>query len=282
MISVIIPYIDQLDELSLALEYLEMNTTEYELILVDNGSEKALEIKGHYIKHIHNKSNVGVLKTFQQGLENADQESQTLVFLHSDVLILERAWDLRLEACMDKYNDVGILGFFGARGTGSNGGRIGSMSNMQGRIWGKCECHEIVGLHHGELRTDFSYAGGLDGLSIIFRRDCLQDLADHTDIFEDWRAPFHFYDRIMPCKVIDRGWKIGFLGVAFDHMSGATACRSEIYRQWAAEWLHDHDHVVSENPDHDIYLLAEKQFFDEFGLRLGVIVDELGNYQWNI
>jgi hypothetical protein len=102
-----------------------------------------------------------------------------------------------------------------------------------------------------------------------------------TDIFVDWRAPHHFYDRIIPLKLIDAGYKIATLGLGFDHWSGATANSSEKYTESGKKWLEaTGQYQDGVNIDKQIYDIAEKQFFTEFGRRIPCYVQSDWNYEW--
>ena len=129
-------------------------------------------------------------------------------------------------------------------------------------------------------------AAVLDGVGLFFRRDTLRHLVEETDMFADWRAPHHFYDLILSCKVADSGWHVATIGIEFDHFAGATVV-SEIYSQTAIRWVERQlkagllsDVRYGEHPDQTIYYIAEKQFFTEFRHRLPLFVNPDYSYKW--
>ena len=259
-----------------------------QLIVIDNGSDEnykerieALIISSPLdLVYIRNEENTGVLDTFKQGLEKS--EAPITCFIHNDVLIHEANYDERITQAFDADPQLGLAGLFGARGVQPDGGREGSMSNMLGLEWGGCECHALAAAHHGEHMTGIFPCAVFDGVGLFFRTSVLKDLANHSDIFADWRAPHHFYDRIMSLKVLERGYHMAVIGIGFDHYSGATANHSQKYVDFARKWLAEHGH--EENGvglDNTIYWIAEKQWRDEYAHRLPVIVSTDYSVRWS-
>jgi glycosyltransferase involved in cell wall biosynthesis len=287
-ISLIIPFIDNWDITANCLSKLVHYTTQpTELVLIDNGSDENYRAKAKeatlgshlHLKYVRNELNIGVLPTFKQGLE--ESKGKVLVYIHNDVLIHEPGWNERIVKAFNDDPQLGLAGLFGARGVNHDGGREGSMSHMLGQEWGKCECHSPAALHHGELHTGEMAAAVFDGVGLFFRRTVLQDLADHTDLFADWRAPHHFYDRIMSVKVAARGHHMKMIGIKFDHYSGATANHSQKYADFGKNWLESHGHTVNATGiDDTIYWLAESQWRTETNDLLPLKVDMQGNYTW--
>jgi len=292
-LALVIPFIDAWDITKRCLEKVNENSgSETEVWLIDNGSKdyyskdilkiltKFGEGEGHLTSvHIkRNDTNLGVLPTFKQGLQFPDAD--IICFIHNDVLIQEKGWDEKVKGIFEANPKLGLAGLFGAVGVGDNGGRVRSMSKMQGAEWGKCECHEVAWQHHSEYLDGLHPATILDGVGMFFRREALEALVN-SDMFAEWRAPHHFYDRIMPLKLIDMGWKVATIGIGFDHWSGATANSSEIYNESGKQWLIEHGGYDETKPvDQQIYDIAEEQFFDEFGHRLPCSVDSNWNYLW--
>ena len=258
-----------------------------ELIVIDNGSDKDwhTEIKeiiaGSSLDLIYvaNTENIGVLPTYKQALEYVTTD--VVCYFHNDVLIHDAEWDKRVTEAFDADQQLGLAGLFGARGVHPDGGREGSMSHMLGQVWGKCDCHNPVAMHHGELMVATYPAAVFDGVGLFFRTSLLHDLAEHTDLFAEWRAPHHFYDRIMSLKVLERGFHMAVIGIRFDHYSGATANHSQKYVDFCTKWLKDHGHELNNvGVDDTIYWLAEKQWREEYAHRLPVRVDHTYNTMW--
>ncbi len=238
-LSLVIPFIDQVDITKHCIETALKNAgSEFELLLIDNGSDKGTHRKvmpkADNVRYIYNAENTGVLPTFKQGFEKTD--SDIIGFIHNDVLLHHEGWVQTVINAFESTPKLGLAGIFGAVGIGDNGGRIRSMSQMLGKEWGKCECHEVAWQHHSELLDGMHPAVILDGVGMFFSREAANSLMN-TDMFDSWRAPHHFYDRIIPLKLIDGGYKIATIGLQFDHWSGATANSSEKYAATGLKWL---------------------------------------------
>lgn len=287
MITLVIPVIDQPDFTRRCLENLARYThNPVELIIIDNGSEKSFLKEANEIldqsqlklKYIANPLNVGVLKTFKQGLEEASGD--ILFFMHNDVLLWEAGWDERITEAFAQDPDLGMAGLLGARGCMPDGGREGTMSHMLGREWGQTPIQPAA-LHHGELMTGIAPAVVFDGVGLMFRREVLQRIKDETDMFDPARAMHHGYDRILSLKVVDMGYHMVVIGIQFDHFSGATANHSQKYHDAARKWCEVHGvEIIDGNADLTVYRKAMEQFHNEFAYRMPVFVNTDFEYSW--
>lgn len=286
-VSLVIPYIienqQQYQIINRCIEVAAANATDEntEFILIDNGSPVSLTFTHNpkIAKIQYNEENIGVLPTFKQGYEIST--GSVTCFIHSDVLLHEVGWDRRILATFGGNDRLGLAGLFGAKILHPNGGREICMSNMLGQEWGKCGCHPQAAGHHGNVERGLQPVSIFDGVGLFFKRECLQQLVEQTDMFAEWRAPHHFYDRIVGCKVVELGWHMAVIGIGFDHWSGATANSSELYNKTGKKWLeaqgmYDPNQVV----DIQIYHIAEKQFFSEYSNKLPLTVDNSYNYRW--
>lgn len=289
-VSLVIPFIEQYDVLIPTIQHAVDNAgSEFELVLISNNPlpakdwsmiEKSYDHTYPKTHMVVNPQNIGVLPTYKQGYEQS--EGDIVFYIHSDVLIHEKGWVAQLSKAFEEDPILGLVGIFGARGIGTDGGRMYSMSNMQGKEWGGCECHSIAAYHHGELIDTLRPSVILDGVGMAWRRETLKKLVDNTDAFAEWRAPHHFYDKILSLKTIENGYRVATIPLAFDHYSGATANRSEIYKKTMGDWLKAHNAPYTEgSEDEGIYQLAEKQMFDEYGKKFPITVDEYYRYTVN-
>jgi len=285
MISLVIPFLDAFDKLERCLEVAikHAGSKDWEIVLIDNGSQNQFDYSKYSkkipIRYIRHEENSGVLATYKEGFENAT--GNIICFIHSDVLLHGSQWVLRVKRAFRNDKELGLAGLFGSRGIGVDGGRSWSISNMQGKEWGKCECHAIAAWHHGEIISGVHPAVVLDGVGMFFRQEALYQLLEQTDAFADWRSMFHFYDKILSLKTIDLGWHVAVIDIEFDHWSGATANHSKKYKDSAAEWFKkrglDYD---KKNPDLSVYALAEAQMFAEYQQRFPVNVLPNYKYEW--
>jgi len=287
-VSIVIPFIDSWDITSKSIELLARYTkNKTELILIDNGSAENYQSQFQdivnnsnlFLKYIKNAKNICALPALKQGFEATSAD--IICFMHNDVLIHEDAWDDRLISAFDNDPQLGLAGLFGAKGVHPNGGRYHCTSHMLGKIWGACGCHDIAAIHHGELMTAIAPSVVFDSLAMFFSKQALSDLIYKTDSFAEWRSPSHFYDRFLSIKVLDLGYHMATIGIAFDHYGGGTSGSSPQYREFLTEWLTEHGYTITdENLDIQIYKVAESQWLEEFGSRLPVVVDDEYNLLW--
>ncbi len=284
-VSLIIPYIVENDLQEQILQKcifeagINKAQDDTEIILIDNGSSRDVFDYEEVIT-VHNEKNIGVLPSFPLGFRYATGD--VIAYIHSDVLLLQDGWDKTISDAFETDPNLGLAGLFGASALHPDGNREDCWSNMRGTYWGKCPCHDIVGYHHGNVSDSTVPVSMFDGVGLFFRRECMADLLKETDSFASWRAPHHFYDRILSLKVLDLGWHAAMLGIDFDHWSGATASHSEIYAESAREWLKNNGHELPEGmaPDQMIYNIAEQQFFEEYSNRLPVRAYDNYEYRW--
>lgn len=206
-------------------------------LVIDNGSDKLLELpKGMWdrgIKMVRNERNIGNYPLFKQGLEETDGD--VIAFLHNDVFVYQDGWDKAVMAQFESRPDLGLLGFIGSTELDSWGGRgMGTTSNMQGKAIGRWA--GSAGYHHGKVSEGMTIDGSvIDGCVMIFRRDVLEKI--------QWKSNFalhHFYDRLMSCQVIEMGYRVGILGIQFDHVSGQVANHEQKWQETSKEWFRDH------------------------------------------
>ena len=81
-----------------------------EIIIIDNGSDKPYI--NNNVKVIRNEINTGNYPMFKQGLELA--QGEVIAFIHSDVFIFQRGWDLSVLAQFEANDSLGLVGFLGS------------------------------------------------------------------------------------------------------------------------------------------------------------------------
>lgn len=219
---------------------------EVELIAIDNGSDENF---GAYMmrdtkdpfKQLEsavcrrNEKNTGNYPMFKQGCDMA--KGDVIAFLHSDVFVYEKGWDTKVLAQFDANESLGLVGFIGSTEIDNWGGRGGGThSNMQGHtMYG--ETRQWFGSEakiHGRQDRGFIIDGSVvDGCVMIFRKSVLEKI----EVIETL-PPHHFYDRIMSVQVIEAGYKVGILGVEFDHVSGQTANHESKWQDTSKEWFY--------------------------------------------
>lgn len=142
--------------------------------------------------------------------------SDILAFFHTDLLITEPDWHLRV---LTEFNDpmVGLVGFGGSPQHGDSEMYRKPYELVQlarGRYYSNAEDAEI----HGEQFTGSMDVAVLDGLALIVRRDLLERL-------DGWpinNIKFHCYDYWLCCATRRMGYNIRLVGVKFLHLGGRT------------------------------------------------------------
>lgn len=263
-----------------------------ELLVIDNGSDEDF---GRYMMRDNTKPfqqmwsavckrndvNTGNYPMFKQGVAMA--AGGVVAFLHSDVFVYRKGWDLDVLAQFDANANLGLVGFIGSTEIDNWGGRGGGThSNMQGRTIERW--HGSEARIHGKQDAGFVIDGSVvDGCVMIFRKSVLEQIEEKKDL-----PPHHFYDRIMSVQVIEAGYKVGIMGVEFDHVSGQTANHEQKWQGTSEEWFKTHLGIntpqewatlreawvktanqpshgkVPDQWDYAAYLEAEYQFLSEY------------------
>ncbi len=254
-----------------ALYYLRQNSDPEvtKIILIDNGSYDPLQ-KYDADAVVRFDPNIGGNAVFHRMLSVLEHEYQTdlVAYFHCDLMIREKGWDHRVIDYFQKDPLLGLAGFIGSSEIGADGGRgSGTISSFIGAEYrtGWASPAKI----HGAVAVDTHPAAVLDHASMIFPLDILKQLPKQ----EDMHTPGHFYDRVLSCEVLSRGYHIAVLGIQCDHFSGGTGMgkvpgeqkgprnRDEMYIRWLTAnnmtWNKD-------NPDLTIYVEGEKRFLSKW------------------
>lgn len=273
-LAVIVYSVNNIEWTRLALKHLR-DTIDPELtqvFLVDNASDvpylsqlNAEEIAG-ITRVLRYPVNIGGNAVFHRWMtdgwfEGLGDLPEFVAFFHCDLMIHEQHWDHRVIEVFEKDSKLNLIGFAGSNEIDPLGGRgAGTMLNYRGAFFegiGQASPAEA----HGRRMTGFEPAAVLDHMSMIFRRTELEQLTPQEGNF----APFHFYDRILSCEVLDRGGHIGVLGIDCDHFSGGTGAGSASADGLMQKWLTSNGIPYDpERPDMAIYLASERLFKQKY------------------
>lgn len=224
---------------------------------------------------------LGPVPAFRLGVDLALQITAPdgiIACLHDDLLIEEQNWDAKVMAFFNLHPEVGLIGFGGGTGLGSDDiykapynphqlARQDFVSNMR-----EAEAH-------GRRATLPVRVACLDGFSQIGRvaylrgfnrSDYGEFLRSHNDPLAEFRRSnifgelcasgviHHAYDAYLGAQAISRGWQVYMLPIACHHYGGQTAVGDAGYNEWAKQqemrldgtregdagfWKHSH-HVV--------------------------------------
>jgi len=258
--SLAIPVYNQLSDTKavwgLHVENLGDKANSPELVVIDNGSidgtQKFIEdfIFPHFPSHkyVKNQENVGVVKSMNQCIN--ESTGDIIAILHNDLFVFEDNWDERVLRLFENPK-VGLAGFFGARGTYINGGRMDAMSNM------------VEAEYHGKRETGEKHIQHFDGLSLIGRRTMFEQVGG----FDDKYTYHHFYDRDIAMASHFAGWENWFIGVYCHHVSGITANRPD-YQTWIDKKMA----TSGFTGDKASYDASERYFLEKWGKKLPVYI----------
>lgn len=257
-----------------SLYYLRQNSTPEltEIILVDNGSYTPLP-KFDADRIIRFEENIGVNAVFHRTISQLEDIGLTHVaHMHCDVMIREKSWDEFLLFAFETDHNLALIGLLGSNEIDGAGGRgLGTASSFFGGEYktGWATKAEI----HGRRVKGKEAAAVVDHLLMAFPLDKLKQLPPQE---ESGYAPHHFYDRILSCEVLSRGWHVALLGLDADHFGGGTGLckvphvgpelgcvnRDELYKRWLeAKGIAFKD---GDNLDLIVYKEAEKIFLNKW------------------
>lgn len=232
-------------------------TDEADVLLIDNGSDRPLRDERWLpagVRIVRNETNAGTYPLFAKALA-LGRRWDLLAVLHSDLWVHERGWDARVREAFGRDERLGLVGFVGSDEIDGAGGRgQGTLLNFSG-----------VGMasraeDHGRRIDGFRLAAVVDGCAMILRRRALEDVGIRPGF-----PPHHFYDRLISCQMLERGWRIGVLGIACDHIGNQTAGRQPGWSALARDWARKHRIPAHEAGwDAAVYLEAERQFLREW------------------
>lgn len=234
-----------------------------DILVIDNGSDEPYPLQWDH-GTIRYDTNIGGNAVFHRWIQDNWFEGagpEFVAFFHCDLMIHEQLWDRRVIEAFDGDSKLNLIGFAGSNEIDGLGGRgAGTMLNYRGAFFegiGQASPAQA----HGRKMTGLEPAAVLDHMSMIFRRSELEQLTPQEGNF----APFHFYDRIMSCEVLERGGHIAVLGIDCDHFSGGTAGGSPQADRLMRDWLDEHNIIYQvERPDIAMYLVSESLFKQKY------------------
>lgn len=273
-LAAIVTCVDSKELAEEALHYLRENTTPEltEIILLDNGSYTPLP-KYEADRVIRYEENIGVNAVFHRTIKELEEAGFTHVaHMHCDVMIREKSWDEFLLFTFDTDPKLALIGLLGSNEIDGAGGRgLGTASSFFGGEYntGNATPAEI----HGRRVKGKEAAAVVDHLLMAFPLEKLKQLPPQE---ESGYAPHHFYDRILSCEVLARGWNVALLGLDADHFGGGTGLckvphegpelgclnRDGLYRRWLTS--KGIGFQEGDNLDLIVYKEAEKIFLNKW------------------
>lgn len=229
------------------------------IAVLDNGSDTPIEREAWMPDRavvFREEENCGNWALFGWALRLIDARwpaPSAVALLHSDLMVWEPGWDLRVEVAFAARPKLGLVGFVGARGIARGGGRHITMLNYQNR-----HPKGSPAEWHGNRIGGLEAAAVVDGCAMCFRPDVLRAAWDPV-----W-PPHHFYDKELSCRVLAAGHEVAVLGVACDHLGGQTATTEPKYFDLCRRWCEARgirpEPDLPDNWDLAVYRESERRF----------------------
>lgn len=227
-IAIGVPILNQPEMTQQFLDTLRANEGEHlPIILVDNGSTPPLRdwliglTEGDFV--IRNDENVGVRTALNQIYQVAKPNFDYIIYLHNDVLIHEKDWDKKIIRNLAEDDNIGVAGFYGAKGIGVPGiysvpyqiHQLVRTENVSNCIRMNAAVHGFRNIRGGKETEEVAV---LDGFCLIVNMNLLKQ----TDGFDRNLPPHHMYDNDICLESIDRGFKNVVIAMDADHLGGRT------------------------------------------------------------
>ena len=204
------------------------------IIVIDNGSNPPVRDWLIGLEEpdivVRNQNNIGVLPALNQGWAVAKELGIDYIFYtHNDVLMYEQGWDAKLLRLIETTPNVGVAGFYGAKGIGVPGIydtpyamhqliRIENVSNARMDMG----VHGFRNIRAGE----YEEVAVMDGFSLIVS----VELLNKVDGFDWRRYPLHhMYDNDICLESINAGYKNYVFAMDCQHLGG----RTDVGENWA-------------------------------------------------
>lgn len=202
--SIIVVSWNAVDHLARCVQKIFQDTENFELILVDNGSEDGSasyiqELVSRYpnVKAVFNSDNKNFGPANNQGLELA--EGEIIICLNSDTLIT-RQWAERLESCLKHQPNIAIVGPVCNNSAGRQ--MVGDVVKQNST--GKPLDLDGAAILWGNNNNRYVEAGTLYGWCLMISRDFLEG----EDYLFDERFTNAYEDNDLCIRAQRKGWKM--------------------------------------------------------------------------
>ncbi len=239
----------------------------FRVVIIDNASKRPYK-KSDYagypfpVNLISYEENQGYYRPLLDLYKSYPDEAIGLV--HNDMLIYQHGWNQIMGEAFKTDPLLGLIGLFGSSEIDEKGGRgYGSMAYFVGN-----EVNVAGKIYKGQDQTAAARITGLepacvlDSLFMMFKRQVIPALVSKAEAWEDLPLA-HFYDRIWPLRTIEAGYRVAVLGAMCDHIGGLTCTANQRYANDCRAWLEARN-IPYENPETEMYLVAERRFLNEY------------------
>ena len=272
-LCITIPVFNQLDTLNETINSYYENAkykADISLTIIDNGSNPPISkslakfwIKYPYVNiNVYRfENNVGVARALNKGYELTKTgccPADFIMFTHSDVLIEEPEWDVKLFNTLDRISNIGVIGFGGAKGIGSPDIYLSPYSIWQLARRGFVSNMRDAEQHGRRMVNEIEPAVVLDGFTLI----CNSEMLDVVGGFDEHYI-FHNYDNDLCIRAILEGYHNFVLNVKCHHKGGITSTRSDY-----DEWLRKQDI----NGDSEVHKESHTYMYEKFRGNLPIYI----------
>lgn len=187
---------------------------------------------------------LGTVPAFAEGVRQALAGGHEIIAcFHSDVLIQEDGWDLRVLEHFRTHPNCGLAGFGGAVGLGSDDLYKAPYSPHQLARQGY-RSNTSDAEAHGTRTTEVQRVACFDGFSQIghsafwtgWRNTPHTQVVRGPNLFarlRDLGITHHLYDGLIGCYAKRLGWEAWLIPVACTHYGGMEAVGDPGYQEWA-------------------------------------------------
>lgn len=200
-------------------------SAKFPLLLIDNGSTPPVREwliglrEGDNV--IRNHENVGVMPALNQAWSILRNATDYLFSLHNDVMLHEQNFDDKLVRVLSSLPDVGVAGFYGAKGLAvSSIYRTPYEISQLVRIENVSACLRMNPFIHNfrPPHGESEEVAVMDGFSLLVRTELLNKLGG----FDRSYPPHHNYDNDICLESIDKGYKNYVISMDAEHLGGRT------------------------------------------------------------
>lgn len=225
-LSVCIPVLNQEESTQATLNSFKRTQSEdVRYIIVDNGSDRFVRewligLSGDDIV-IRNQENVGLPKALNQALKV--NTADYMLCTHTDVEMFEGGWDAKVKRCLESASNVGVAGFYGAKGIGTDNiykvpYELPQLVRTAPIAGDRCRQDPLIH-HHRQFREEWEQCAVLDGFSLIVNKN-----------LRFWnKSVHHNYDNHICLESINKGYKNIVINMDVQHHGG----RTDVGEDWA-------------------------------------------------
>jgi GT2 family glycosyltransferase/predicted SAM-dependent methyltransferase len=248
MISIIVPVLNQAELTHECLTAVMENTTDYEIIVVDNGSDPPFKppFSGfNEIMVIRNDENKGFPVAVNQGLREA--RGDTIVLLNNDVIVTPGALN-RLEGWLESFDIVGPVTNYCA---GMQRVKLPAYQDIDG-------LNKEAGYLYESSRGECVEVNWIIGFCMAFKREVWEKVGDFDESL--WPCNGEEIDFCLRAK--KEGYKVGIALDTYVHHEGSVT-----FKDMEDAGVLNYDEVNRKNEEH----LAKKwgkNFWNEQAVQL--------------